>query len=94
MIPFARRGLRLGSALGGTFERYARELGYRGSIFNLVYADNPASVRIWDGLGFERVGIVPGAGKRVRKIQDGSGGGTEEVYYVDAHVVFKSFVAD
>lgn len=86
--------MRLGSLLGGTFEWYARGLGFRGSVFNLVYADNPASVRIWDRLGFQRVGTVPGAGRRVRKIQDGNGRVTEEVYYVDAHVVFKSFVAN
>ena len=73
---------------------YASRLGFRGSVFNLVYADNPASLRIWDGLGFQRVGIIPGAGKRVRKIQDDNGGVKEEVYYVNAHVVFKSFVVD
>jgi hypothetical protein len=50
-------------------------------------------MRIRDKLWFTRVGIVPGAGKRVRKRQgDGGGNGEEEVYYVDAHIIYKSFV--
>lgn len=58
----------------------------------LVYADNPASSKVWDSLGFQRVGVIPGAGKRVRCVQDPVNGGTkEEVYYVDANVVFKQF---
>jgi len=61
-------------------------------VFNLVYADNPASVRIWNKLGFQQIGIVPGAGKRVRKIGDDNGGVKEDVYYVDAYIVFKSFL--
>jgi len=57
-----------------------------------VYADNPASVKIWDTLGFQRVGLIPGAGKRTRMVNEG-GSQKEEVYYVDAHVVYKSFVS-
>jgi hypothetical protein len=47
-------------------------------------------MRIWDKLGFTRVGVVPGAGKRVRKV--GGETGEEEVYYVDAHIIYKSFM--
>jgi L-amino acid N-acyltransferase YncA len=90
VIPHNRRGLGLGQLLGQSYLHYAPQLGYRGSIFNLVYADNPASMRIWDKLGFTRVGVVPGAGKRVRKVEGGNG--EEEVYYVDAHIIYKSFV--
>lgn len=81
-----------------SFLHYAPALGYRGSVFNLVYADNAASLKIWDTLGFQRVGLIPGAGKRTRTIGAVSSGGgqgdahREEVYYVDAHVIFKSFV--
>lgn len=85
VVPHSRRGLGLGVLLAKSYLHFAPALGYRGSVFNLVYADNPASLRIWDSLGFQRVGIVPGAGKRIRK-------GSQEVYYVDAHVIFKSFV--
>lgn len=36
--------------------------GYTYSIFNLVYETNVASCRIWDALGFKRVGRVKGCG--------------------------------
>ncbi|PVF94009.1 hypothetical protein CPB86DRAFT_776850 [Serendipita vermifera] len=99
VIPHSRRGLGLGQLLGQSYLHYAPQLGYRGSIFNLVYADNPASMRIWDKLGFKRVGVVPGAGKRVRRKGEGKGGGgsgegEEEEYYVDAHIIYKSFVEE
>lgn len=32
-------------------------------MFNLVYESNVASCRIWDALGFKRIGKVPGAGR-------------------------------
>lgn len=54
-------------------------------MFNLVYVNNLASSKIWDRLGFKRVGLIPNAG-RLRKA-DGTG---EE--YVDAAVYYKSFV--
>ena len=34
----------------------AREHGYLALQFNLVVADNVASIRIWDALGFTRIG--------------------------------------
>ncbi|KAG8749185.1 hypothetical protein FRC14_001621 [Serendipita sp. 396] len=89
VIPLSTRGLGLGYLLGESYLHYAPLLGYRGSIFNLVYADNPASLKIWDNLGFQRVGLVPGAGKRVKPRGDGE---SEETYYVDAHIIYKSFV--
>ena len=36
--------------------------GYTYSVFNLVYETNTASCRIWDSLGFKRIGRVPGCG--------------------------------
>jgi hypothetical protein len=77
--------------MASSFLHYAPKLGYRGSVFNLVYADNPASLKIWDTLGFQRIGLVPGAGKRVRTVGEGTGQKQEE-YYVDAHIIFKSFI--
>lgn len=32
-------------------------------MFNLVFETNVASLRIWDGLGFERIGRVKGAAR-------------------------------
>lgn len=36
--------------------------GYTYSVFNLVYETNTASTKIWDSLGFKRIGRVPGCG--------------------------------
>lgn len=36
--------------------------GYTYSVFNLVYETNVASCKIWDGLGFKRIGKVPKCG--------------------------------
>jgi len=32
-------------------------------VFNLVYESNTASCRLWDSLGFDRIGRVPGCGQ-------------------------------
>ncbi|KAJ5671851.1 hypothetical protein N7507_000978 [Penicillium longicatenatum] len=37
--------------------------GYKYSVFNLVFANNPASIRIWERLGFSVIGRVPKAGR-------------------------------
>lgn len=37
--------------------------GYAYSVFNLVYETNVASCRIWDALGFKRIGRVKGCGR-------------------------------
>lgn len=84
VVPSVHRGLRIGSTLGRSYLHYGPRLGYRGSVFNLVYVSNAASVRIWDALGFQRAGLIPGAG-RLRR-QDGQG---DE--YVDAIVFHKDF---
>lgn len=86
VVPTVHRGLRVGSTLGRAYLHYGPQLGYRGSVFNLVYISNEASVRIWDALGFTRAGLIPGAGRLKRK--DGQG---EE--YVDAIVYHKDFTA-
>lgn len=62
-------------------------LGYRGSVFNLVYDTNIASLAIWQRLGFTTVGKIPKAGLMRRKpgvvaAEAGSDGQEEE--YVDA----------
>jgi len=37
--------------------------GYKYSVFNLVFANNPASIRIWEKLGFSVIGRVPKAAR-------------------------------
>jgi L-glutamate-5-semialdehyde N-acetyltransferase len=45
------------------FLHFAPKLGYTSSIFNLVFETNVASIRLWEKLGFERIGIIKGAGR-------------------------------
>lgn len=62
-IPPTARGKRIGSALGKMYLEWAPQLGYTYSVFNLVFETNVASLKIWEGLGFERIGRVKGAGR-------------------------------
>lgn len=41
------RGLGVGYAMGRHYLRFAKELGYLGSLFNLVFVNNIASIKIW-----------------------------------------------
>jgi L-amino acid N-acyltransferase YncA len=68
----------LGQLLGETMLAYAKQLGYRGVIFNLVFSENVVARRLWDKLGFNELGAIPGA---VRK-NDGT--------YQDAMIMFRS----
>lgn len=54
-----RRGV--GRALGEYVLTWAREQGYRGIQFNAVVETNTAAVRLWQSLGFQIIGTVPGA---------------------------------
>ncbi|KAJ7818187.1 hypothetical protein B0H14DRAFT_1376500 [Mycena olivaceomarginata] len=85
VVPPVQRAKGYGAALAKSYVHYAPKLGYRGSVFNLVYTNNSASVKLWEGLGFIKAGLIPKAGRLRRK--DGNG---EE--YVDAWVYYKSFV--
>lgn len=70
----------LGRLLGETMLAYAKQLGYRSVIFNLVFSENVVARRLWEQLGFEKLGMIPGA---VRK-NDGT--------YQDAMVMFRSLL--
>ncbi|GHJ87171.1 hypothetical protein NliqN6_3573 [Naganishia liquefaciens] len=85
LIPPTFRGLKIGKTLGKSYLFYGPALGYRGSVFNLVFKNNYASLAIWDSLGFSRVGLIPKAGR----LKTGPNGEEE---YVDAVVIWKSFV--
>ena len=54
--------------------------GYRGMQYNLVVASNVSAVKLWQKLGFEIIGTLPGAFLHPRQ------------GYVDAHVMFKKLV--
>ena len=83
VVPPTARGLGLGGVLGRSFLHYGPRAGYKGSVFNLVYVNNVASVRIWQRLGFTIVGRLPMAG--ALKTEDGR----EEL--TDAYIIFKDF---
>lgn len=57
------RGKGIGTKMGELYLRWAPQLGYTYSVFNLVFDTNEASKRIWDNLGFQRIGIIKGAGR-------------------------------
>jgi ribosomal protein S18 acetylase RimI-like enzyme len=58
--PTARiRGI--GRTLGEHVLTWAGEQGYRGVQFNAVVETNEPAVRLWQSLGFDIVGTVPGA---------------------------------
>ncbi|CAD6915161.1 unnamed protein product [Tilletia controversa] len=88
VVSPSQRGLSLGTTLGNSYVFYATALGFKASVFNLVYANNLASVRIWDRLGFTRAAVIPKAG-RLRC--EGERGRRGEEEYVDAIVFYKSF---
>lgn len=52
------RGKGLGKELGRKYLEIAPKLGYVYSVFNLVFETNVASMRIWDSLGFDRIGYI------------------------------------
>ena len=72
----------LGWLLGATMLDYARGLGYRSVIFNLVFSENQAARHLWEKLGFSEIGVIPGV---VRK-DDGT--------YQDALIMFRSLIEE
>ncbi|KAK1753145.1 hypothetical protein QBC47DRAFT_424493 [Echria macrotheca] len=93
IVTDASRNRGVGRLMGETYLEWAPKLGYKYSVFNLVYDTNVASCKIWDALGFKRIGRVKGAGNLKshpdrlvdaiifgRDLGDGAGGaGNEEL---------------
>jgi L-amino acid N-acyltransferase YncA len=71
------RGKGVASLMCEHSQREATRLGFRAMQFNLVISTNQGAVRLWQKLGFEIVGTLPGA---FRHPTQG---------YVDAFVMFK-----
>jgi RimJ/RimL family protein N-acetyltransferase len=80
IVAPAWRNKGLGWLLGATMLEYARHLGYRSVIFNLVFSENTGARRLWERLGFRELAVVPGA---IRK-NDGT--------YQDAMIMFRSLL--
>ncbi|NGZ09760.1 MAG: N-acetyltransferase [Nitrospira sp. LK70] len=47
--------------LGAVMLDYAKELGYRSVIFNLVFSKNEVARHLWEKLDFRVLGVIPGA---------------------------------
>ncbi|KAL6933346.1 hypothetical protein ACO0R3_002450 [Hanseniaspora guilliermondii] len=60
-VPENHRGKKIGYRLGQIYLKYAPKLGYSQSVYNLVYANNIGSWKIWEKLKFTRIGVVPKA---------------------------------
>lgn len=80
-----RRGV--GTLMAAVHARAAADLGYRGVVFNLVFANNAAAGALWARVGMRRVGTIPAAARM--PVTGGGGGETE---YVDAHILYRSLV--
>lgn len=62
LVTEAARNKGVGRLMGEGYLEWAPKLGYTYSVFNLVYETNVASCRIWDALGFKRIGRIPSCG--------------------------------
>ncbi|SMR60471.1 unnamed protein product [Zymoseptoria tritici ST99CH_1E4] len=62
LVTDAARNRGVGRLMGEGYLEWAPKLGYTYSVFNLVYETNVASLRIWDALGFKRIGRVKDCG--------------------------------
>ena len=62
LVTDAARNKGVGRLMGECYLEWAPKLGYTYSVFNLVYETNVVSCRIWDALGFKRIGRVKDCG--------------------------------
>lgn len=80
LVAPAARGLGLATLMCEHSQAEALRRGYRAMQFNLVVSTNTGAVRLWQQLGFQIVGTLPGAFKH------------QSLGYVDAYVMFKTLV--
>src|SRR4051812_37916950 len=78
MVCPSARGHGVGRRMAEHCLAESRRLGYCAMQFNFVVSRNQPSVRLWQQLGFEIVGTLPGAFRHARH------------GFVDAYVMFKS----
>jgi GNAT superfamily N-acetyltransferase len=64
MVSASARGHGVGRALGEYVVDWHRRARFRGIQFNAVVETNRPAVRLWESLGFQIVGTVPGAFRR------------------------------
>jgi len=61
MVSASARGEGIGRAMAEHCLSEARRLGFRAMQFNFVVSTNTSAIRLWQELGFEIVGTLPGA---------------------------------
>lgn len=77
MVAEPARGQGIATAMCLHSQEIARSLGYQAMQFNLVVSTNEGAVRLWQKLGYEIVGTIPGGFNHVRH------------GFVDAFVMYK-----
>ncbi len=80
-VSEAGRGKGVASAMCEHSQQVGRDEGFRFMQFNLVASSNVGAVRLWQKLGFDIVGTLPGAFNNAR------------LGLVDAHVMYKDLQA-
>lgn len=78
MVDPSARGRGIGRLMGEHCLGEARRLGFRAMQFNFVVSTNLPAVRLWQTLGFQIVGRLPGAFRHTR------------LGFVDVYIMFKS----
>src|SRR5262249_44143457 len=80
MVAPDARGKGIGRAMAEHCLSEARRLGFRAMQFNFVVSTNESAIRLWEQLGFEIVGTLPGAFRHPEK------------GYVDVFVMYRSLL--
>jgi L-amino acid N-acyltransferase YncA len=80
MVAPGAQGCGVGRAMAEHCLSEARRLGFRAMQFNFVVSTNTPAINLWQKLGFEIVGTLPGAFRHPAK------------GYVDAYVMYRSLV--
>ena len=80
MVAPEARGLGVGRKMGDHCLKEARRLGFRAMQFNFVISSNTSAIHLWQKLGFNIVGTLPGAFRHPEK------------GYIDVYVMFRSLL--
>ncbi len=80
VVAHAAQGQGIASQMCEHSQLQAVAMGFRAMQFNLVVATNTRAVRLWQKLGYDVVGTLPGAFKH------------QQLGYVDALVMYKTLV--
>ncbi|CAG8747991.1 36664_t:CDS:2, partial [Racocetra persica] len=63
VVPLKFRILGVGKIMAESFLLFAPLLGYKSSVFNLVFENNIPSIKLWRSLGFKEIGKIPNAAR-------------------------------